>query len=336
MNSFKLAALVAIALRLPLTLDADAADTPLPSPAKPGRFTLTLTSKDKAFDRTAQVHVPRGYNPGSKPPLVLALHGAGGNGSGILDADGWAAKADKEGFVVVAPEGLPARPAVAANFRTNPQVWNSGQLRAGSPRAAIDDLAFVRQLLDELLEKISYDERRVFCTGHSNGGGMTFRLAAELSERFTAVGTVAGMLAVDDPRPKKPLPTLYILGTKDPLMPIDGGTVKLPWGTRENPPVGEPLAAWAAALGCQTEPQTVSEKDGVKTVQYPSKNGGPKLVVLYLEGHGHHWPGGARMLPERLIGPTTTKLDATDTLWDFFESCADQPPSPPTSSKKAS
>lgn len=105
-------------------------------------------------------------------------------------------------------------------------------------------------------------------------------------------------------------------------MPIDGGTVKLPWGARENPPVGEPLAVWAAALGCQTEPETVSEKNGVKTVEYPSKSGGPKLVVMYLEGHGHHWPGGARTLPEGMIGPITTKLGGTDALWDFFQKSA--------------
>ena len=100
-----------------------------------------------------------------------------------------------------------------------------------------------------------------------------------------------------DPKPKKPLPTLYILGTKDPFMPVDGGDVKLPWGRHQNPPVAEMLAVWAKAIGCQPEPKTISDKDGVKKIEYPSKSGGPTLSVIYIEGHGHHWPGGERTLP---------------------------------------
>lgn len=295
-------------------------DAKLPSPPEPGRFTLTI--KSGGFDRVAHIHIPKGYKPGLKPPLVLVLHGAGGNGSGTLDKDRWAAKADKEGFIAVAPDGLPALPRLAADFRTNPRLWNSGQLKPKSPRAAIDDVAFIGQLLDELKEKVPYDEKRVFCTGHSNGGGMTFRLGAELSERFVALGTVAGMMAMENPKPKKLLPTLYILGTKDPLMPIDGGEVKLPWGTRKNPPVAEPLAAWAKALGCETDPKTVSEKNGLKKVEYPSKAKGPTLSVIYIDGHGHHWPGGQKALPESMIGPITNKLDATDAIWEFFKSCS--------------
>ena len=201
----------------------------------------------------------------------------------------------------------------------------SGQLRAISPRAAIDDVAFIRQLLDELKTKVPYADSRVFCTGHSNGGGMTFRLATELSERFTAIGTVAGMMALENPKPKKPLPTLYILGTKDPLMPLNGGEVTLPWGSRKNPPVAEPLARWAEAIGCEKEPKTLSEKDGLKKVEYPSKAKGPALSAIYIEGHGHHWPGGQKTLPESMIGPITNKMNATDTLWEFFKTCSQVP-----------
>src|SRR5882672_7669886 len=105
-------------------------------------------------------------------------------------------------------------------------------------------------------------------------------------------------MAIADPKPKKPLPTLYILGTKDPLVPLDGGEIKLPWGTHRNPPVSEPLGAWAKALGCETEPKTISEKEGLKKIEYPSKTNGPTLSVIYIDGHGHHWPGGKPTLPE--------------------------------------
>jgi len=93
----------------------------------------------------------------------------------------------------------------------------------------------------------------------------------------------------------------------------------LPWGTRQNPPVSQLLTTWAKLLGCETEPRTISDKDQVKKVEYPSRTNGPTLTVLYLEGHGHHWPGGQKVLPESMTGPITSKLDATDTLWDFFQ-----------------
>jgi polyhydroxybutyrate depolymerase len=313
-------AALAILSSLVVVVRAEDPGESLTSPPKPGRFKLAIKSGD--FERVAHIQIPAGYKADPKPPLVLMLHGAGGTGTGALDKDGWSVKADKEGFIAVAPDGLPAQARSSPNFFTNPAIWNSGQLKPRSPRAAIDDVAFIRQLLDELKEKVPYDENRVFCAGHSNGGGMTFRLAAELSERFTAIGTVAGRLDLADPKPKKPLPSLYILGTKDPLMPIDGGEVKLPWGRRQNPPVGEMLAVWAKALECEPDPKTISEKDGVKKVEYASKSSGPTLSVIYIEGHGHHWPGGERTLPESMVGPITTKLNATDTLWDFFKASA--------------
>jgi poly(3-hydroxybutyrate) depolymerase len=109
-------------------------------------------------------------------------------------------------------------------------------------------------------------------------------------------------------------------GDKAPLMPMNGGEVKTPWGSRQNRPVTEPLAKWAEALGCEKEPKTISEKEGVKKVEYPSKSNGPELTVLYLEGHGHYWPGARPSLPESMIGPITSKLNATDTIWEFFKS----------------
>jgi polyhydroxybutyrate depolymerase len=310
--------IVVVSMSLVVAAGAGDPSATLPSPPIPGRFTLKVKSGD--YDRVAHIHVPNGYKSSTKPPLVLLLHGGGGGGTTALEKDGWAAKADKEGFLIVAPEGLGALPKLPTNFKTNPALWNSGQLNARSPRAAIDDVAFIRKLLDELKEKLPYDESRVFSTGHSNGGGMTFRLAAELSDRFSAIGMVAGRMVVDNPKPTKPLPTLYIIGTKDPLMPLDGGEVKSPWGNWTNRPVVEQLTRWAEAIGCEKEPKVVSEKDDVKNVEYPSKTKGPRLTVLYLEGHGHHWPGAKQTLPESMIGPIKSKLNATDVIWEFFKS----------------
>lgn len=301
---------------LALVAWADSPTTTLPSTPQPGRFIYTIRSG--GYDRVAHVHVPKGYVAGSKPPLVLLLHGGGGSGTTALEKDGWAAKADKEGFPVVAPDGLGAAPKLPTNFKLNPVVWNSGTLRKGSPRTTIDDVAFFRQLLDDLRNKLPYDESRVFCVGHSNGGGMTVRAAGEISERFAAIGIVAGLIADEIPKPKTAMPTLYIIGTKDPLVPVDGGAVKTPWVVRHNPPIKEPLVKWATAIGCESEPRVISENDGLKKVEYPSKSNGPTLSVIYIDGQGHHWPGGKAALPDSIMGPNTNTLNATDTIWEFF------------------
>ncbi|RCS56219.1 hypothetical protein DTL42_00400 [Bremerella cremea] len=292
----------------------------LPDKPRPGQF--ELTTKSEGYLRTALVHIPPGYQADNPPPLVIALHGAGGGGESILVHDGWAKLADEKGFVVVAPTGLPARPRLAGNFLVNPPLWNSGQLREGSPRSKIDDVAYIRTLLDELKEKVPYDASQVFATGHSNGGGMTFRLGAEMADRLAAIGTVAGMVAIDNPQPAKPLPTLFIFGTADPLLPLAGGKSNLPWGSRTTPPVKDLLAKWAQAINCQTKETIVQDDDAMQRVCYRSQNNGPELTVLYLKGHGHAWPGTKRDIPERareMLGPNTSQLDAEVELWKFFE-----------------
>ncbi|WDI45106.1 alpha/beta hydrolase family esterase [Bremerella sp. P1] len=295
--------------------DFQAAEIPFPPIA--GEFEIETESD--GYTRTALVHIPKNYNAKTPPPLVIAMHGAGGGAESILHHDNWAKLADEKGFVVVAPNGLPARPRLPSNFLANPPLWNSGQLREGSPRSKIDDVAYIRLLLDDLAKKVPFDKKRVFATGHSNGGGMTFRLGAEMADRLVAIGTVAGMVAVEDPKPTKPLPTLFIFGMADPVLPIEGGESSLPWGTRTTPPVADLMKNWAQAINCETEPTIVSDDDEIKKVRYRSKKNGPELTILYLHGHGHQWPGATRNLPPRLIGPITSKLDATAELWKFFE-----------------
>lgn len=291
----------------------------LPDPATAGTFEHTLTVDGS--ERRAFVHVPKKYDPKSPPPLVLVFHGGGGGAERYLSDNGWAELADKEGFVVVSPEGLPAMPKSPANFQTNPRMWNSGQLPDRSPRTKIDDVKFVTNLVDDLAKRVPHDPKRVYLTGHSNGGGMSFRLAAEAPERFAALATVAGVVSQIDAQPKKKLPTLYIHGTKDPILPAEGGESKLPWGTRKSEPIRTFLDKWATAVGCETDLKLGEEKGGAKRGKYPKKEKDAAVFeVIFLVGHGHAYPGGKESgLPERVLGPNTKALDATATIWKFFQ-----------------
>jgi polyhydroxybutyrate depolymerase len=290
----------------------------LVSETKKGFYRISIVVNH--IQRSASVYIPTTLAIGTKKPLVVLLHGGGGNGASALDNDGWAAKAEQDGFYIVAPDGLGLRPQLPTDFKANPAVWNSGQFSTKAPNAGIDDVAFIGQLLDELKPVLGYDSTRVFSTGHSNGGGMTFRLAAQLSHRFTAIAMVAGRMAVENPKPEKPLPTLYIVGTADPLMPLAGGEVKSQWsGSWTNLPVATQLSTWAQAVQCETDAQLVSNENNVKTMRYRSKMNGPTVTVVYLTGHGHAWPGGRQVLPEKMMGPNVSKVDATSMIWAFFQ-----------------
>lgn len=299
------------------------------NPNKPVGTLITIDSG--GTNRKAVLYVPSILKRDEKPALVVVLHGAGGNAAGMLEHNGWLAKAEQQGFVALAPEGLGIRPKLPTNFKLNPAVWNSGQYRSTSSTASIDDVGFVRDLLQHIKSVVIYNEARVFVTGHSNGAGMTFRLGAELSEKFAAVAMVAGRLTIENPGPQKPLPTLYIVGTVDPLMPLVGGEIKSPWGgSWINRPVDQQLSSWAKALQCDPEPKTISETSTVKNMVYtscasnsaiasePSVKPSLKLEVLYLKGHGHQWPGGKQTLSTQTNGPIVDSINATDVIWEFF------------------
>lgn len=284
----------------------------------PGAHALELTAVGHTW--TCHVHVPAGLDGKGPRPLVLVLHGAGGAGETYLDKAGWARQADAAGFFVAAPDGLPARPGLPASFLLNPRLWNSGQLVPGNPRSQVDDIAFFRALLDELARRLPVDPQRVYVTGHSNGAGMTFRLGAELSDRFAALAPVAGLCWNSRPKPAHPRPTLCFYGTEDPLVPFHGGESFLPWGGRRTtPPVRDGLAAWARGLGCPAKPQSVRTEGVTHVEEYGPGRNGANLTVVIIAGQGHGWPGGKPVLPEKIMGPDVPGVDATARIWRFFE-----------------
>lgn len=287
-------------------------------PFLPGR--QVVTREVGGVQRRFTVQMPTGVREGQSLPVVIVLHGAGASGSLYLDRNGWAEKAEREKFVAVAPDGLPAAPDVPMSFERNPRVWNTGQLRPDSLRARIDDVAFLDAVLDEVLRRAPADPRHVFLAGHSNGAGMAFRLATERPERYAALAVVASHVWVKDPRPAKALPTLYVVGTEDPIVPLAGGDVVMPWGgTQTKPAVAITLLTWAQAMGCDPEPTTLSDQDGVRVDHYRPGPAGASLTAYYLEGHGHGWPGGAgEELPARFLGPVRPHINATAVIWGYF------------------
>lgn len=256
----------------------------------------------------------RSGKPGA--PLVVFLTGTGGTAAWADRETGWSKLAAAQGFALAIPDALPPNPLAPVSFLKNPPRWNDGSppLFDGPPH---DDVGFLVSVIDDAVNRCGVDPRRVFVTGFSNGAGMAFRLAAERGDRIAAIAPVAGHLWVTDPRPARPVPTLYTVGTRDLLIPLRGGDVPSPWVNRlvRRPPVAETLERWAGALGCSPVSQILDEGT-VRRERYP----GPVVFdAITVDGLGHHWPGGRAQLNPRMAGPPSDAVDATTVIWEFFK-----------------
>lgn len=288
--------------------------------SRPGsRVAVPLTVAGHAW--WYRVVVPGAAEYGSPLPVVVILHGMGGSGQTYLDLAGWSDQAIDGAFLAVAPDALPMRPGLESNVAFNPRIWNSGQHGDRYPRSRIDDLEFFDAMLADVARRWPVDQRRIYVVGHSNGGSMAFRLGARRADRIAAIGVVAGHCWIDDPRPKRPVPTLWMVGTRDPLMPLHGGTSVLPWEVRRTPPLSQTITRWTRALGIPDTPRRTDHSPGLWVRDY-GNDADPELFrLILLDGHGHGWPGhpGSRPAAGRpFFGPDTASIDATRWIWRFL------------------
>jgi len=271
-----------------------------------GSHLFTLTSSN--LIRTSLLHVPAGYDPGQGAMLVLNFHGFSSDAPQQALLSGMSAESDARGFLVAYPYGLVSS-------------WNAGQCCGQAWVDAVDDVQFVRDLIDRIAEDYCIDPRRIYATGMSNGGFLSHRLGCELADRIAAIAPVAGVLGLDPAgcAPPRPVPVLHFHGTEDMLVPYGGGMPFVEWttgGTLDFLSVDATMAAWRGINGC-AEPSTVTYQSGDSTcVRWAACDGDSEVIRCVAEGAGHTWPGG---LPVPPMGPTTEDMSATEMMLDFFE-----------------
>lgn len=279
---------------------------PNTAPLKPGNHTRGV--KLEGTDRAYEVHVPKKYDARKPTPLVLALHGAGMNGRMMRWFSGLDATADREGFIVVYPNGTGT-----GELRT----WNAGPLfRLAGNKA--DDVAYLGAVLDDLDKVLAVDHKRVFATGMSNGAMMSYRLAAELSERIAAIAPVAGTMLVSNPKPKRPVSVLHFHGTADALVPYE---MRRGLGLMKG--VDPSVMAWVNVNGCgataKEEEVSAGAKDGLKVTRKTWTGGkeGSEVILYTIKDGGHTWPG--RDVAFGLLGKSTKSISANEMIWEFFQ-----------------
>jgi len=283
--------------------------------------THELTLRHGGRNRQYRVFVPQGRGIPLRP-VMLAFHGGGGNARQFQETAGLDAVAQREGFLVVYPDGIGV---------LSLHTWNAGGCCGRAMDRDIDDIGFVRGLLDELVRRAGADPRRIYATGHSNGAMMTYRVAAELGDRIAAAIPVGGAMHLERFTPVSPVPILHIHSVDDPRALYDGGEGPPFPGTDRtvvHKPVEAALAAWRQVNGCPQVPTTGRTLRGAATganagqtateLRWEPCASGSPVVHWKLTGSGHGWPGQTqRVIRESIIGPPTTLIDAAEEAWRF-------------------
>jgi polyhydroxybutyrate depolymerase len=279
---------------------------------------LTLRHQDIA--RTAVLHRPATAQP--RPlPLVVALHGIGGTGEGMRKFATFDAVAEREGFAVVYPEAVDKR-------------WSYGRpINQPMPAVAagtVDDVGFIRLLIDDLVARKVADPRRIYVTGMSRGGLMAFTLACALADTIAAAAPlITGMTEHqrDACRPARPIPIMVIAGINDVEQAYDGWL--LPSGRLLSVP--ESMEFWRTLHGCTEQKQEMLpdrapfDRTRVVLVSWEQCRTGARILLYRVLNGGHQLPSmseSTTALPEQRFGLRSRDIETAEEVWTFFKAHA--------------
>lgn len=270
-------------------------------------------------ERYYTAHVPPQYRPDQPTPVVLALHGGGGNPDVIRYQTGLDVTADRNGFIVVYPA------ATSPAFSDRLLFWNAGVPAKNRRQRNVDDVAFIGAVLDDLARHFNIDPKRVYATGISNGAHMSFMLAGKLSDRIAAIAPIAGQRGVGQyaPVPPRPIPLILFHGERDTWSPFGGGMSSPDRSGFEQYqflPVPDVISGWVKHNGCAAEPRE-SRVGNATRVDYGGCQQNADVVLWRLSDGGHTWPGGRVTKVEQRggVGHVNTDINASQELWDFFK-----------------
>jgi polyhydroxybutyrate depolymerase len=263
--------------------------------------------------RTFLLFAPRGGPRKERLPILIALHGGLGNGSRAAQQTGLAKYVESLGMLAIFPDA-------------GGKQWNDGRETTNN---GLDDVAFLRAVITTAAQNWGGDPSRVFVVGASNGGMMAQRMACDAADVVTAVGAVVANMPehlAASCRPSRPIPIVLISGTKDRLMPWDGGVVT------SSPILGgaggkvlsalETFDLWSTFDGCR-QPE-VSQLAGIPVKRHSTTGcqSGTQVVLYEIDGGGHGWPGGKDVrgpLARLILGDSTKVISASSILIQFFK-----------------
>lgn len=280
---------------------------------KAGDYTFSIEVGD--LTRKYLVHVPAKYNPANPTPLLMSFHGGGAHMEyQASDKNyGQISKSDKEGFIVVFPNGYSK---LGGKFAT----WNAGTCCGPARDKNVDDIAFVKQMIANLSGQLNIDKGRIFATGMSNGGMFSHRLACEMSDTFKAIASVAGPDGTTSCTPKNPISILHIHARNDDHAVFEGGSGKNSMSKStitDFVSVPETISRWVKRDSCNATPKRVLDKPGAYCDRYSGCKGGVEVELCVTETGKHSWPGAEKARGDEA---PSNAISANDVMWDFFMS----------------
>lgn len=251
--------------------------------ATPGVAEQRFTSGGR--ERAYRLFVPPGYDGRLPLPLVLDLHGSGGNSAGQAATSRFEALAAREGVLVATLE------AGAEGNRWNVPVTD----------ARPDDVQYVADVIDHVAARVCTDRARVYATGFSGGARMSSLLACRLSDRIAAIAPMAG-LRWPGPCQGRAVPVLTFHGLADPQNTYEGGVAGRGGEWVESVP--EALAGWAQHNGCSADVIAEDPPGPLSTLRYEGCRDGAEVRLVRIDGLVHRW--------------ARDEVDATAAMWEFF------------------
>ncbi len=203
-------------------------------------------------------------------------------------------------------------------------TWNEGRPTTAN-QMGIDDVNFFRQMCNYMVANYAVDNQKIYSTGISSGGFMSSRLGCELSDRIAAIAVNVASFEegiYNNCNPNNPVPAMYIQGTLDLLVPINGGNIN---GGGVAVSHTRAIAKWVTKNNCQAVPITTNlpdiANDGTTVTEKKYTNGtnGSEVVSLIVTNGGHTWPQGWQYLPEATIGKTTQDINGCEVIWQFLK-----------------
>ncbi len=290
---------------LALTFSLLACARNVPSPTSDATHTLT----HDGIERTYLLHIPSSYNENNPTPLVLSLHGGGGDAVNQRRVSGFNDLADEKGFIVVYPNGT-------GRLEDKILTWNGGTCCGYALTYQIDDVGFIRAMVAELQAQYNIDPKRIYATGLSNGGIMSYRLACDAADIFAAIGPVAGTQNYIRCEPSEPVSVIHFHGTDDTRLPYNGGigddsTTEIFYKSVE-----ESINFWLDFDQCATTPKSATQLD-VRIDAYDECTQGSAIHLYTIVGGKHAWPGSDGPAWPGGDDPTQT-ISATEVMWEFF------------------
>lgn len=281
---------------------------------------LRFKVEHQGLERLYKVHLPASYNGKTALPLIVVMHGGGGNMEYQSSERnyGLISKSEEEGFIVVFPNGT-------SRFKNGKlATWNAGNCCGRARDRKVDDVGFIARVVEEVEKRFSVDKKRIYATGMSNGAMMAYRLACEMPDVFKAIAAVAGTDNTQTCTPSHPVSVLHIHALNDERVLFTGGIGP----ATENKSlvtnfvsVADSVAKWRKINQCPAAAKRVLEKPGAYCDLYSPCKDASQLQLCVTEGGGHSWPGGEK---RRSQEPPSKAILANDVMWDFFSSLPDE------------